>query len=156
MGWMQRSLARQPTQTRNIPSSDFVIKGSLEPSSVFIDDQDDPRSYKIVPTSTEKDDLPSIPPHVVTESSKSGLLWLVIDDIVYDCTDFTTEHPGGADVLQPFWGTECSWQFRRFHGNDELQKYGRSLRVGRTEGVKNRFKERPRFIGLRRLGADNW
>jgi hypothetical protein len=36
-----------------------------------------------------------------------------------------------------------------------MQEFGRPLRVARTAGAKNRFKEPPRYIGLRRLG-DEW
>jgi hypothetical protein len=28
-----------------------------------------------------------------------------------------------------------------------MDKFGRSLRVGRTSGIENRFKEPPRFVG---------
>jgi hypothetical protein len=35
-----------------------------------------------------------------------------------------------------------------------MKDSGRPLRVGRTAGVKNRFAERPRFVGLRT--RDEW
>lgn len=85
-----------------------------------------------------------------------GRLCLVIDNIVYDCTQFADEHPGGRQVLESFRGQDCSWQFWRFHSKDVMAQWGRPLRVARTEGVKNRWKERPRFVGLRKLGDDDW
>jgi cytochrome b involved in lipid metabolism len=33
---------------------------------------------------------------------------LVIDNIVYDCTNFLKDHPGGTTVLESFGGAECS------------------------------------------------
>lgn len=51
------------------------------------------------------------------EVSLSSPLGIVIDDIVYDCTDFIHDHPGGITVLESFGGSECSckprsrWQF---------------------------------------------
>jgi hypothetical protein len=37
-----------------------------------------------------------------------------------------------------------------------MRDFGRPLRVGRTEGVNNRFKEPPRYFGLARMGRDEW
>lgn len=81
-------------------------------------------------------------------------LWIVIDNVVFDCTNFAHDHPGGRQVIESFSGQDCSWQFWRFHSKDLMREWGRALRVGRTEGVKNRWKERPRFVGLRKFGKD--
>lgn len=82
---------------------------------------------------------------------------IVIENVVYDCTTFVADHPGGPDILKPFKGSDCTWQFLRFHGREVLQNEARALRIGRTEGVGNKFKERPAYIGLRRLGsAHKW
>jgi Cytochrome b5-like Heme/Steroid binding domain len=82
--------------------------------------------------------------------------WIVIDHVVYDCTEFISEHPGGEQVIFGFLGADCSWQFWRFHGKDHMEQHGRALRVGRTQGVENRFPEPPRFVGLSRLGDNDW
>jgi cytochrome b involved in lipid metabolism len=97
--------------------------------------------------------LPFIPKEIV-QASKQECLWLVIDNIVYDCSGF--EHPGGATVIQSFRGEDCSWQFWRFHSKTHMQEFGRPLRIGRTAGVPNRFKERPKFVGLSKLGGNDW
>lgn len=83
-------------------------------------------------------------------------LWIVVDNVIYDCTDFISEHPGGDTVIQSFIGEDCSWQFWRFHSDSIMREFGRPLRIGRTEGVKNRFIEPPRYFGLSKLGHDNW
>jgi cytochrome b involved in lipid metabolism len=86
-------------------------------------------------------------------------LYLVIDDIVYDCTRFVHEHTGGPHVIESFRGQDCSWQFWRFHSKENMREWGQLLRIARTHGVKNRWKERPRFVGLRKFGAaveDDW
>ncbi|KAL2853847.1 cytochrome b5-like heme/steroid binding domain-containing protein [Aspergillus pseudoustus] len=75
-------------------------------------------------------------------------IWIVIDNIVYDGTEFIHEHPGGSVVINSFVGQDCSWQFWRFHSKQHMQEYGRALRVGSTEGVRNRFKEPARYVGL--------
>lgn len=130
------------------------LKHATLPSASFIEDTSDPRSYQVVPVRTLDADLPFIDPSIILASKSAKLLWLVIDNVVYDCTAFTSEHPGGSEVLQPFQGSNCSWQFWRFHGRKEMMKFGKPLRIGHTTGIQNKYKERPRFVGLRKLWAD--
>lgn len=114
------------------------------------------REYAFQPCGLSKDQLPVIPAHIVQATrSDPSTLWIVIDEEVFDCTDFASIHPGGNTVIESFRGEDCSWQFWRFHSRINLETDGRPLRIGRTAGVPNRFKERPRFVGLRRLGADD-
>ena len=80
---------------------------------------------------------------------------LVIDDVVYDCTEFTTEHPGGKGILEGFAGSDCSWQFWRFHGKKDME-IGRVLRVGRTKGVRNKYAKPVKWVGLKSLGDNDW
>ncbi|KAH8807277.1 fatty acid desaturase [Xylogone sp. PMI_703] len=106
-------------------------------------------------------DLPWIDPQEVARSAGSDparkleRIWIVIGDIVYDCTDFQHSHPGGETVIQSFNGQDCTWQFWRFHSKRHLEEFGDKLRIGRTKGVPNRYQEQPRYVGLRRLG-DEW
>jgi cytochrome b involved in lipid metabolism len=158
MGWMQLRSGETRAVHPAEELADQLIKSSLDATTTHIEDTNtpdasNPESYSPVPTSLSNDELPLIPVSVVSAAVTSRRHWIVIDNIVYDCTDFITEHPGGQEVLKPFKGYDCSWQFHRFHGKLELEQ-GRELRVGRTSGVKNRFKERPRFVGLRPWGAD--
>jgi cytochrome b involved in lipid metabolism len=107
------------------------------------------------PVNIETSSLPFIPSATVRSAQKDlNRTWIVVDNIVYDCTDFVLEHPGGETVICSFAGQDCSWQFWRFHNSKHMETSGRPLRVGRTAGVKNRFVERPRFLGLRR--RDEW
>jgi cytochrome b involved in lipid metabolism len=75
---------------------------------------------------------------------------------VYDCSNFVKEHPGGGQIINSFGGAECSWQVWRFHGKKEMEEFGKPLRVGRTNGMKNRFKEPKKYVGLRPLEANEW
>jgi cytochrome b involved in lipid metabolism len=155
MGWMRlertvESKAVQPADRL----AEQLIKTSLDATVEFVEDAHTPaESYSPVPGSLPDDELPFIPASIVSASATSGRHWIVIDNIVYDVTSYITEHPGGQEVMKPFRGHDCTWQFHRFHGKQELQQ-GRELRVGRTSGVRNKFKERPRFVGLRPWGAD--
>ncbi|KAL5000839.1 cytochrome b5-like heme/steroid binding domain-containing protein [Aspergillus recurvatus] len=83
--------------------------------------------------------------------------WIVIDNIVYDCTSFQHSHPGGPAVICSFVGQDCSWQFWRFHGEEHMRNFARPLRIGRTSGIRNRFTEPPRYVGLSSaLGDTEW
>jgi cytochrome b involved in lipid metabolism len=106
--------------------------------------------YPFVNESLSDDQLPVIPAATITEKQHDRL-WLVVDSIVYDCTGFVHEHPGGKVVIESFSGQDCSWQFWRFHNKEHMARHGTQLRVGRTNNVENRFRERPRWVGLRRL-----
>lgn len=118
--------------------------------------------YQMLPTSMTFDHLPLISATEVqskqtsSSSTNSLPLWLVIDEVVFDCTDFVDAHPGGEAVIRSFAGHDCSWQFWRFHGRNHMQEDALPLRVGRTTGVPNPFKERTRFVGLRTIGDDDW
>ena len=126
--------------------------------------------YPYHPADTTNSALPFIPADEITSKRRPGMVargdtaneptrqdwWIVVDNIVYDVTDFILEHPGGEQVIMSFLGEDCSWQFWRFHSKSLMQEYGVPLRIGRTEGVKNRFAEPKRFVGLRRLGRDEW
>ncbi|KAL2125877.1 hypothetical protein VTI74DRAFT_2369 [Chaetomium olivicolor] len=152
MGWMHRKpkLAESEKPAQVVRIKDHEL---LEPTTTLVENWNavDPRRYEPVPSGTPDSELPFIDKSVVTLARECNLLWLVIDNIVYDCTAFAASHPGGADVLRSLGGNDCSWQFWRFHGKREMAQFGRPLRVGTTRGVRNRFAETPRFVGLRGL-----
>ncbi|KAJ5674305.1 uncharacterized protein N7477_004239 [Penicillium maclennaniae] len=112
--------------------------------------------YSLQDTFVPDADLPFIPAAVVRDQKLShldgqGRAWIVVDNVVYDCTKFINEHPGGETVIQSFVGEDCSWQFWRFHDKTVMEQWGRPLRVGRTEGIRNRFKEIPKYFGPSRI-----
>ncbi|EXJ72500.1 uncharacterized protein A1O5_05005, partial [Cladophialophora psammophila CBS 110553] len=59
---------------------------------------------------------------------------IVIDELVYNCSQFIKEHPGGEAVIRRYAGKDCSLQFWRFHREDQLLEYGAALRVARVAG----------------------
>lgn len=90
------------------------------------------------------------------DEQHSHCLWIVVDNIVYDCSQFIQDHPGGKEVILNFVGEDCSWQFWRFHSQNEMKQFGAALRIGRTAGVPNRFEEQTKYVGLTRIGHDEW
>lgn len=148
------------THDKVLPQSDHVE--NIDSSSAPVSDLQDRFQQLSIPDS----DLPYIDKSRVSrirERWRSQLedpfnvsrAWIVIDNIIYDCTEFQHEHPGGVSVIQNFIGQDCTWQFWRFHSMEHMEEFGKKLRVGRTSGVENRFKEPPRYVGLSSLD-DNW
>ncbi|KAH6959485.1 cytochrome b5-like heme/steroid binding domain-containing protein [Fusarium avenaceum] len=128
-------------------------KYNSSPSVAFIENSNNPNSCNAASITTPNDLLPFIEAETIAEASRNDLLWIIIDNIVYDCTEFIHNHPGGARVMEAFRGSNCTWQFWRFHSEKDLAEFGASLRIGRTKGIQNKFKEPPRFVGLRKFWA---
>ncbi|OJJ00695.1 hypothetical protein ASPVEDRAFT_40236 [Aspergillus versicolor CBS 583.65] len=173
MGWLTHRRPALPTHSeKNAAYSEHVEDITPSPTQLqtrtFLD-----REYPSQDPSTADSDLPYIDPAVlslVEKSWNSALTadkshntdtsppfppaWIVIDNIVYDCTDFQHHHPGGSVVIRSFVGQDCSWQFWRFHGKEQMKRAGTGLRIGRTSGVRNRFTETPRYVGSSSL--DDW
>lgn len=156
MGWLSlRSRLHGPTSFEPTPSQGTSSKSAIEHAEhvedVFTQPPEPEYPHKKI--SIPDDDLPFIPPAIVRNQRShlqtQGLAWIVVDNIVYDCATFINHHPGGDTVIRSFIGEDCSWQFWRFHSKMIMEKWGRPLRVGRTEGIVNRFKEPPRYFGSR-------
>ena len=114
--------------------------------------------YPVQPSHLKDSEIPFIPGATVCDAKRhSDRKWIVVDNVVYDCTQFIDEHPGGQTVIESFVGEDCSWQFWRFHTKRHMGESGLQLRIGRTAGVRNRFPEKPRFVGLQKLHhAQEW
>ncbi|KAF2131942.1 short-chain specific acyl-CoA dehydrogenase mitochondrial precursor [Dothidotthia symphoricarpi CBS 119687] len=56
-------------------------------------------------------------------------LWIVVDEDVYDLTNFQEDHPGGKKILQRVAGKDASKQFWKYHNEGILKKY-KKLQVG--------------------------
>lgn len=125
--------------------------------------------YLFAPESLKDSELPYISKDEVLSKRRPGAIaagnwldkdrkdfWIVVDNVILDCTEFISDHPGGEQVILSFVGEDCSWQFWRFHDRNIMEQYGKPLRIGRTDGALKRFTEPQRFVGLSRLGVDDW
>ncbi|KAL4794297.1 cytochrome b5-like heme/steroid binding domain-containing protein [Aspergillus venezuelensis] len=98
------------------------------------------------PSNTEPRPLTPIPANVQVDSTmnlakvydkdelvlhnKDGDLWLAIDGTVYDLTKFSEEHPGGQKILLSVAGTDASKKYRKYHGDNILQRYAKEYKIG--------------------------
>ncbi|KAK5474402.1 hypothetical protein LTR43_006410 [Exophiala xenobiotica] len=116
-------------------------------------------AYPIVKRTFPEADLPEIPADEV--GLRTGIngerLWIVVDEIVYDCTDFLGKHPGGSHIIREFGGRDCSWQWWTFHSKSVHEQYMQTMRVGKTVGVTNRHEQpqSKRFFTLKTIG-EQW
>ncbi|KAL4867213.1 hypothetical protein BDV12DRAFT_186856 [Aspergillus spectabilis] len=83
--------------------------------------------------------------------NRDGDLWLAIDGIVYDLTRFSDEHPGGTKILVSVAGTDATKKFRKYHGDNILQRYAKDYKIGtlkldvqikESKGFFARFKKK--------------
>lgn len=116
------------SKSRSTQPSCAATKADIEPSVSFIENSDSPSQYKPAPTTTENNALPFIEAETIADACRNGHLWVIIDDIIYDCTEFVHNHPGGDRVIESFRGSNCTWQFWRFHSQKDLTEFGRSIR----------------------------
>ena len=57
-------------------------------------------------------------------------IWIIINENVYDITDFIHEHPGGGDILLSFAGEDVSEFFNELHQPDILIEVADQYRIG--------------------------
>lgn len=72
---------------------------------------------------------------VQAHSSPEKGMYIIVDDTVYDVTNFVDEHPGGAKILKRVAGKDATKQFWKYHNESVLKKYGDKLKIG-TIGEK--------------------
>jgi alkylation response protein AidB-like acyl-CoA dehydrogenase len=71
----------------------------------------------------------------VREHTSDDSLWCIIDNVVYDLTDFVDAHPGGESVLKQVAGQDATTAFYNLHRHEVLARYT-DLAIGTIEGEK--------------------
>eukprot|EP01052_Picozoa_sp_SAG31_P008344 SAG31_NODE_419_length_15872_cov_21.857985_13_plen_412_part_00 len=66
---------------------------------------------------------------VATHNSKDDC-WLVINDVVYDVTEFMDEHPGGSAMLKMVAGKDATMHFEELHKPAILETIASSFKIG--------------------------
>lgn len=49
--------------------------------------------------------------------------WVIINNKIYDVTNFIGDHPGGTRVLLKFGGLDATEEFEMLHPSKTLEKY---------------------------------
>lgn len=128
MGWTKLGIYAKPVKV----DYDVFLKHESQPDTVRNTLQTD-LEYPFCAQDLDKDQLPFIPPEVVKQhnvkaedrlckfnemqmllfSATYHLQGIVIDEIVYDCSDFISTHPGGEAVICNLSGSDCSCKLDR-------------------------------------------
>lgn len=135
MGWLKKSGASFAPAKRDFYQDLKAATQHIETVSLDPDTTSRPantqrpsssssKTYNFVPFDVADSDLPFLPASEVKARAQSSLpvdassepseLWIVVDNIVFDCSEFVFNHPGGQQVIESFRGEDCSWQFWRF------------------------------------------
>ena len=75
---------------------------------------------------------PSVPVYTraeVAAHNRRKDLWMVIDNDVYDLTNFLERHPGGTAPLK-YAGDDATHVFHKVHKSSTLRKYDKVLKIG--------------------------
>ena len=67
---------------------------------------------------------------VASHNSADKGMYIIVDDSVYDVTNFVDEHPGGAKILKRVAGIDATKQFWKYHNESVLKKYSPKLKIG--------------------------
>ena len=66
----------------------------------------------------------------IMEHNKRDDCWIVINNIVYDITDFIDDHPGGDSILITVAGTDASNFFNELHRPELLEEIAINYKIG--------------------------
>mmetsp|Transcript_16196 Transcript_16196/g.13019 ORF Transcript_16196/g.13019 Transcript_16196/m.13019 type:complete len:82 (+) Transcript_16196:60-305(+) len=50
--------------------------------------------------------------------------WCIVGGVVYDVTNFLTDHPGGKKAIMLFAGKDATEEFDMLHDRKVIKKYG--------------------------------
>lgn len=92
----------------------------------------------------------SVPPVVysreeVSKHNRVSDCWVIIDDKVYDLTDFVNMHPGGSSSLVAHAGTDVTVPFYNIH-SDDTHVFKAAYAIGRVgDGDERKEDEKERY-----------
>ena len=59
-----------------------------------------------------------------------GDAWIIINNDIYDITDFLDDHPGGKSILISVLGGDATIYFEELHNTNILKEYGGQFKIG--------------------------
>ncbi|KAG7202404.1 hypothetical protein KM043_018720 [Ampulex compressa] len=64
------------------------------------------------------------------DGEKDSRTWIVVEDIVYDVTDYAIKHPGGPELIMEYAGKDATTGFNDFGHSSDARKIMKDLVVG--------------------------
>lgn len=71
----------------------------------------------------------------VAQRNSKNEAWIIIDDLVYDVTNFVSKHPGGELVLLDMAGKDCTDVFANYHSARIYKSWLPPYLIGKVESV---------------------
>jgi len=65
--------------------------------------------------------------------------WIVIQNKVYDVTEFLKEHPGGSSIIVSIAGQEATEYFEELHRPQILDEVGSPYIIGELETIMSKL-----------------
>ncbi|KAJ8067374.1 hypothetical protein OCU04_004725 [Sclerotinia nivalis] len=143
-GRLQIRGQKQPIQARYNPGGGYLEEQSVIGITSKRDTEDQKRYYtnansdtytSRTTTTRNKMSKTFSPSEVAAHKDVENGMYIIIDEGVYDVTNFLEEHPGGSKILKRVAGKDASKQFWKYHNEGVLKKYGEKLKIG-TVGEK--------------------
>ena len=106
----------------------YLLKLALEEKSYT---NNGLKRISLVRNQLKGNDLKEYTREDVTKHNKENDCWVIIDDKVYDVTNFLVDHPGGKDAILLYAGQDATEQFHLMHQESVLKRYGPDLVCGK-------------------------
>ena len=66
----------------------------------------------------------------VSKHNKEDDMWIIINEYVYDITNFMSEHPGGKQILMNVAGKDATEYFEELHNPKVLKEVAEDYKIG--------------------------
>ncbi|XP_067055538.1 cytochrome b5-like isoform X2 [Acropora muricata] len=80
----------------------------------------------------------------VSQHSDGNSCWIVIEDAVYDVTNFLAEHPGGSEIMLEHAGMDATSVFQDINHSTEAKKMLLGYYIGELIERDRIHKKKPR------------
>jgi len=72
----------------------------------------------------------------IAEHNKHPSIWVIYKESVYDITMFLEYHPGGIDIMKPYFGKDMTLAYNKFHAYINIDNLIGKLKVGTLKKEK--------------------
>jgi len=105
-------------------TSNGSVVGSSTTEAAAVPAAEKVEAVKATPT------LREITPEEVARHTKKNDCWVVLNNQVYDVTEFLPDHPGGKNAILLYGGKDATKEFNMLHKPEIIEKYGKQYHIG--------------------------
>ncbi|XP_014488487.1 PREDICTED: cytochrome b5-like [Dinoponera quadriceps] len=94
---------------------------------------------------------------VAKYNGKNGTkIWIVINDYVYDVTNYLHRHPGGADLLEEYAGRDATNEFDEFGHSSDARKIMKEFLIGELEDEDKRANRKKKQVSSGAIAGETY